>query len=293
MCSSKTATWLDPEDHGDGHDDAGAWLNAPTDDLAVLLAQSLKSARTGGRALVSGEAAECQVVVEDRRETMQAFAGRRSASIARRAPMLVFRRPGLTRCSPGRLAGRPPGTRFRATKSPPHYLQFAARVSSLLLGTEAPWEKDPLRGLAPHEEDLRRVPQNVTAGKRHSTSRQRRFKARSLGLSQRVRFPGRLAARFSRGRGGGRRGQGGCRGCTPARWVRTRHSAPAPDGGESLAAPEAATASRPTPDRRPNSTGAGRAAARPVLCVRALYQRAAALVGGAPVAGRSTAPRPA
>ena len=36
-------------------------------------------------------------------------------------------------------AALPAGGR-RAAKSPPHYLQFAARVSSLLLGTEAPWE---------------------------------------------------------------------------------------------------------------------------------------------------------
>jgi hypothetical protein len=69
--------WLDPEDPSNGHDDAGAWLNAPTDDLAVLLAQSLKSARMGGDGLlVPGEPAECQVVVEDRRETMQTFMGR-------------------------------------------------------------------------------------------------------------------------------------------------------------------------------------------------------------------------
>jgi hypothetical protein len=69
--------WIDAEAAGDEHDEGGGWLNAPTDDLAVLLAQSLKSARTGGDGfLVSGEAAACQVVVEDRRDAMHAFMGR-------------------------------------------------------------------------------------------------------------------------------------------------------------------------------------------------------------------------
>jgi len=69
--------WIDLEGPGNGHDDAGEWLNAPTDDLAVLLAQSLKSARMGGDGLlVANEAGACQVVVEDRRETPQAFMGR-------------------------------------------------------------------------------------------------------------------------------------------------------------------------------------------------------------------------
>jgi hypothetical protein len=68
--------WIDMEGAGDGHDEGRGWLDAPTDDLAVLLAQSLKSARMGGDGLLSGEAAACQVVVEDRRDTMQAFMGR-------------------------------------------------------------------------------------------------------------------------------------------------------------------------------------------------------------------------
>ena len=55
----------------------GGWLAAPCDDLAVLLAHSLMSARTGGDGLLaSGDIAARQLVVEDRRRTMQAFAGR-------------------------------------------------------------------------------------------------------------------------------------------------------------------------------------------------------------------------
>ena len=69
--------WIDMEGPATGPMTAGAWLDAPTDDLAVLLAQSLKSARMGGDGLMfSAEPATCQVVVEDRRETMQAFMGR-------------------------------------------------------------------------------------------------------------------------------------------------------------------------------------------------------------------------
>ncbi len=55
----------------------GGWLVAPSDDLAVLLAHSLMSARTGGDGLLaSGEIVARQLVVEDRRRTMQVFAGR-------------------------------------------------------------------------------------------------------------------------------------------------------------------------------------------------------------------------
>jgi hypothetical protein len=69
--------WIDPDGPRSVSGGAGAWLNAPTDDLAVLLAQSLKSARMGGDGLlVSDETVPCQVVVEDRRETMQVFTGR-------------------------------------------------------------------------------------------------------------------------------------------------------------------------------------------------------------------------
>jgi hypothetical protein len=69
--------WIDVEGAGDGHDEGRRWLDAPTDDLAVLLAQSLKSARMGGDGLLfSGDATACRVVVEDRRETMRAFMGR-------------------------------------------------------------------------------------------------------------------------------------------------------------------------------------------------------------------------
>jgi hypothetical protein len=68
--------WL-VESTGDGHDEGRGWLTSPTDDLAVLLAQSLKSARMGGDGLLlAADAAACQVVVDDRRETMQAFMGR-------------------------------------------------------------------------------------------------------------------------------------------------------------------------------------------------------------------------
>jgi hypothetical protein len=79
-----------PEDHyvlledgdvwlveGAGNDEGRGWLTTPTDHLAVLLAQSLKSARMGGDGLLlAADVAACQVVVEDRRETMRAFMGR-------------------------------------------------------------------------------------------------------------------------------------------------------------------------------------------------------------------------
>jgi hypothetical protein len=73
--------WHDVARPGDGHDAERGWLDAPTDDLAVLLAQSLKSARTGGDGLLAtGESVASEVVVEDRRRTMQSFAGREKRS---------------------------------------------------------------------------------------------------------------------------------------------------------------------------------------------------------------------
>jgi hypothetical protein len=69
--------WHDGAQPGDGHDAERGWLDAPSDDLAVLLAGSLKSARMGGDGfLAGGEAVPSEVVVEDRRRTMQAFTGR-------------------------------------------------------------------------------------------------------------------------------------------------------------------------------------------------------------------------
>lgn len=69
--------WLDDQRLHDVEVPGGGWLNAPSDDLAVLLAQSLKSARTGGDGLLaSGDLAACQVVVEDRRSAMASFMGR-------------------------------------------------------------------------------------------------------------------------------------------------------------------------------------------------------------------------
>jgi hypothetical protein len=63
------------------HDGERGWLQAPSDALAVLLAQSLKSARTGGDGLLaSGETAPVGVLVEDRRAAAQAFAGREKRS---------------------------------------------------------------------------------------------------------------------------------------------------------------------------------------------------------------------
>jgi hypothetical protein len=67
--------WFHSHGPGGAPDDAGAWLDAPTDDLAVLLARSLKSARTGGDGLMVSAEPASQVIVEDRRETMQAFMG--------------------------------------------------------------------------------------------------------------------------------------------------------------------------------------------------------------------------
>jgi hypothetical protein len=69
--------WLDDQRLHAVEEPAGGWLTAPSDDLAVLLAQSLKSARTGGDGLLAaGDPAACQVIVEDRRSTMASFMGR-------------------------------------------------------------------------------------------------------------------------------------------------------------------------------------------------------------------------
>lgn len=69
--------WLEDAGPHDVEQPGGDWLNAPSDDLAVLLAQSLKSARMGGDGLLAtGDATACQVIVEDRRGTMTTFPGR-------------------------------------------------------------------------------------------------------------------------------------------------------------------------------------------------------------------------
>ncbi len=69
--------WHEAAGPSDGHDGEYGWLQAPSDDLAVLLAHSLKSARLGGDGLLaSGEDAQAGVVVEDRRSASQPFAGR-------------------------------------------------------------------------------------------------------------------------------------------------------------------------------------------------------------------------
>jgi len=69
--------WIEHEGPREEREAKGDWLAAPSDDLAVLLARSLKSARMGGDGfLAGGEAVEHQVVVEDRRRMTQSFGGR-------------------------------------------------------------------------------------------------------------------------------------------------------------------------------------------------------------------------
>ena len=69
--------WLEACDGCEEHQGDGGWLTVPSDELSVLLARSLRSARSGGDALLAmGEAAANRVVVGDRRCGAQAFAGR-------------------------------------------------------------------------------------------------------------------------------------------------------------------------------------------------------------------------